>query len=71
MPEGHSVHRIARQFERNFVGHRIAVSSPQGRFADGAAVLNGTELIEVWAVGKQMFMGFAGGHWLRIHLGIY
>ena len=65
MPEGHSVHRIARQFERNFVGHRIAVSSPQGRFADGAAVLNGTELIEVWAVGKQMFMEFdnerAGG----------
>ncbi|AWR21652.1 Fpg/Nei family DNA glycosylase [Aurantimicrobium photophilum] len=71
MPEGHSVHRIARQFERNFVGHRIAVSSPQGRFAEGAAVLNGTELIEVWAVGKQMFMGFAGDHWLRIHLGIY
>ena len=71
MPEGHSVHRIARQFERNFVGHRIAVSSPQGRFAEGAAVLNGTELTEVWAVGKQMFMGFAGDHWLRIHLGIY
>lgn len=71
MPEGHSVHRIARQFERNFVGHRIAVSSPQGRFADGAAVLNGTELTEVWAVGKQMFMGFAGDNWLRIHLGIY
>jgi len=71
MPEGHSVHRIARQFERNFVGHRIAVTSPQGRFAEGAAVLNGTELTEVWAVGKQMFMGFAGDHWLRIHLGIY
>lgn len=71
MPEGHSVHRIARQFERNFVRHRIAVSSPQGRFAEGAAVLNGTELTEVWAVGKQMFMGFAGDHWLRIHLGIY
>jgi endonuclease-8 len=47
------------------------VSSPQGRFADGAAVLNGTELTEVWAVGKQMFMGFAGDNWLRIHLGIY
>ncbi|MBU6264961.1 MAG: Fpg/Nei family DNA glycosylase [Actinomycetales bacterium] len=71
MPEGHSVHRIARQFERNFVGHRLVVSSPQGRFAEGAAVLNGAELTEVWAVGKQMFMGFAGDHWLRIHLGIY
>ena len=71
MPEGHSVHRIAKQFDRNFVGHHIAVSSPQGRFAQGAATLNGTELLEVWAVGKQMFMGFAGDHWLRVHLGIY
>ena len=34
MPEGHSVHRIARQFERNFVGHVVHASSPQGRFAD-------------------------------------
>ncbi|MDH6532756.1 endonuclease-8 [Aurantimicrobium minutum] len=71
MPEGHSVHRIARQFERNFVGHRVAVSSPQGRFADGAKALDGATLTEVWAVGKQMFMGFDDGAWLRIHLGMY
>jgi hypothetical protein len=38
MPEGHSVHRIAKQFQRNFVGHHVKVSSPQGRFADGAAI---------------------------------
>jgi endonuclease-8 len=71
MPEGHSVHRIARQFDRNFVGHRIAVSSPQGRFAVGAEALDGAVLTEVWAVGKQMFMGFDDGAWLRIHLGMY
>lgn len=71
MPEGHSVHRIARQFERNFVGQRVAVTSPQGRFADGAAVLNNLELEEAWAVGKQLFMRFSGDHWLRVHLGIY
>ena len=40
MPEGHSVHRIARQFERNFVGRAVHASSPQGRFAEGAAVLD-------------------------------
>ena len=39
MPEGHSVHRIARQFARNFVGKPVAASSPQGRFAEGAALL--------------------------------
>ena len=40
MPEGHSVHRIARQFARNFVGKPVAASSPQGRFAEGAALLS-------------------------------
>ncbi|WP_105565310.1 Fpg/Nei family DNA glycosylase [Microbacterium halophytorum] len=71
MPEGHSVHRIARQFARNFVGRTVAVSSPQGRFADGAAVLDGRELVSAKAVGKQMFLEFSGDAWLRVHLGLY
>ncbi|MFC4224550.1 zinc finger domain-containing protein [Lysinibacter cavernae] len=71
MPEGHSVHRIARQFGRNFVGHVCQVSSPQGRFVEGAAVLDGLRMIGSTAVGKQMFLEFEDGHWLRVHLGIY
>ncbi|GAB2820757.1 formamidopyrimidine-DNA glycosylase [Alpinimonas psychrophila] len=84
MPEGHSVHRVALQFQRDFVGHAIAASSPQGRFAEGAAVLDGMTLHEAKAVGKQMFLGFDSGVdapgsnasldsgvWLRVHLGIY
>ncbi|WP_125099649.1 Fpg/Nei family DNA glycosylase [Leucobacter chromiireducens] len=71
MPEGHSVHRIARQFGVNFVGSRPAVSSPQGRFAQGAALLDGREMLDARAVGKQMFLEFAGDQWLRVHLGIY
>ena len=71
MPEGHTVHRIARQFARDFVGHRVAVSSPQGRFAQGAALLDGRELLTSAAVGKQLFLGFEGGHVLRVHLGLY
>lgn len=71
MPEGHTVHRIARQFRRDFVGHRLAVSSPQGRFAAGAALLDGRELLTSAAVGKQLFLGFAGGQVLRVHLGLY
>ncbi|MCK6080805.1 Fpg/Nei family DNA glycosylase [Microbacterium sp. EYE_5] len=71
MPEGHSVHRIARQFDRNFVGRRVAASSPQGRFADGAAVLDGSVPTQVRAVGKQMFLEFDADVWLRVHLGIY
>ncbi|TFD55176.1 Fpg/Nei family DNA glycosylase [Cryobacterium frigoriphilum] len=71
MPEGHSVHRIARQFQRNFVGSRVAVSSPQGRFAEGAARLDGRVITAAHAVGKQMFLEFDDGLWLRIHLGLY
>ncbi|WP_159603837.1 Fpg/Nei family DNA glycosylase [Agromyces humi] len=71
MPEGHSVHRITRQFERNFVGHVVHASSPQGRFAVGAAELDGRRMTEARAVGKQMFLGFEGDLWLRVHLGMY
>ena len=71
MPEGHSVHRIARQFERNFVGQRVFASSPQGRFAEGAAVLDGRTATDVRAVGKQMFLEFESDVWLRVHLGMY
>lgn len=71
MPEGHSVHRIARQFDRNIVGRVVAASSPQGRFAEGAAVLDGREAVEVRAVAKQMFLRFDGDVWLRVHLGMY
>ena len=71
MPEGHSVHRITRQFERNFVGHVVQASSPQGRFAEGAADLDGRRMTDARAVGKQMFLGFEGDRWLRVHLGMY
>jgi len=71
MPEGHSVHRIARQFAANFTGAPVAVSSPQGRFAAGAAQLDGHEIVQAKAVGKQMFLEFDHGLWLRVHLGIY
>lgn len=71
MPEGHSVHRIARQFDRNFVGRTVAASSPQGRFAEGASVISGRAATAVRAVGKQMFLEFDDDLWLRVHLGMY
>ncbi|WP_439690402.1 Fpg/Nei family DNA glycosylase [Curtobacterium sp. SP.BCp] len=71
MPEGHSVHRIANQFTRHFVGERCEVSSPQGRFAAGAERLDGTRMVAARAVGKQMFLEFEGNLFLRVHLGLY
>lgn len=84
MPEGHTVHRLARTFASLYSGQVLRVSSPQGRFADGAAVLSGRRLVASEAWGKQLFLGFApaGGSdtdaasapdtvWLRTHLGLY
>jgi endonuclease-8 len=55
----------------HFVGHEIAVSSPQGRFADGARLLDGHWMIDAKTVGKQMFLQFDNDLWLRVHLGLY
>ncbi|MGO3648618.1 Fpg/Nei family DNA glycosylase [Agrococcus casei] len=70
MPEGHTIHRIARQFSANFVGRRASVTSPQGRFAVGAAELDGQQMTDARAVGKHLLLQF-GGDWLHVHLGIY
>lgn len=71
MPEGHSVHRIARQFGLHFVAKDVAVTSPQGRFAAGAKQLDGHRMTQAMAVGKQMFLEFDNQLWLHVHLGLY
>ncbi|HEY8588195.1 MAG TPA: DNA-formamidopyrimidine glycosylase family protein [Naasia sp.] len=71
MPEGHSIHRIALQFRANFVGRTIGASSPQGRFAAGAADLDGRTMLGAIAVGKQLFLEFEEDRILRVHLGLY
>jgi endonuclease VIII len=71
MPEGHSLHRIALQFRRNFVGHRIVASSPQGRFVEGAANLDGRTMVASSAVGKHLLLEFEHERTLHVHLGLY
>ncbi|UZN02914.1 Fpg/Nei family DNA glycosylase [Cellulomonas sp. S1-8] len=71
MPEGHTVHRVARQLALDLVGRSLAVSSPQGRFAAGAARLDGRTMTSATAVGKQLFCTFDTADVLRVHLGLY
>lgn len=71
MPEGHSIRRLARQFGDVFAGERLAVSSPQGRFAAGAALLDGHTLVNSDAHGKHLFLHFEHGMVLHVHLGLY
>lgn len=71
MPEGHTVHRIANDFNRLFAKQVVQVTSPQGRFSESAQLINGRQLIKARAIGKQMFLQFDNQLTLRIHLGIY
>lgn len=58
MPEGHSIHRHAQLLTSLFMGQPVRVSSPQGRFATGAAILNGEVPGRAAAWGKHLFVPF-------------
>jgi formamidopyrimidine-DNA glycosylase len=71
VPEGHSVRRLAQQFGDVFTGESLSVSSPQGRFAAGAALLDGQVLTDSRAHGKHLFLHFDHAVVLHVHLGLY
>ncbi|KAF0648086.1 MULTISPECIES: Fpg/Nei family DNA glycosylase [Streptomyces] len=87
MPEGHTIHRLAADYRERFGGRAVRVTSPQGKFSDAAALLDGTVLEATEAHGKHLFLGFgtgaalpAGGptgpapgavEWVHIHLGLF
>ncbi len=70
MPEGHTIHRLARDHKRLLGGQQVAASSPQGRFAGGAALIHGRVLQGTDAYGKHLFHRYAGAGWLHVHLGL-
>ncbi len=71
MPEGHSIFRYAAQHRELLADYEVATSSPQGRFARGAARINGRELLNVEAHGKHLFYRWHRAETLHIHLGLY
>lgn len=70
MPEGHTTHALAARLDHAFAGLPVAVSSPQGRFEGGAALLDGLTLATASAWGKHLFVQFEGERWLNVHLGL-
>jgi endonuclease-8 len=69
VPEGHTLHRLARLHQRRFAGAPVAVSSPQGRFE--AASVDGQTLRRATAWGKHLFHHYDGGAIVHVHLGLY
>ena len=70
MPEGHTIHRLARHLSE-LAGHRVRATSPQGRFADGAARLDGARIREPQAHGKHLFVRTDEAENLHVHLGMH
>ena len=71
MPEGHTLFRLARDLRQRFAGRVVSVSSPQGRFAESAALVDGTRVLSSESFGKHLFVGFEHDRFVHVHLGLY
>jgi endonuclease-8 len=71
VPEGHTIHRLAARHRELFAGRTVSAASPQGRFAAGAATIDGRVLTDATAHGKHLLHRYDGGHTVHIHLGLY
>lgn len=72
MPEGHTLHRLARTLNRTFRGHVVGSSSPQGRFTAGAGLVDGTTFGRAQAWGKHLLVPVeASDALVHVHLGLY
>ncbi|MEP6561156.1 MAG: DNA-formamidopyrimidine glycosylase family protein [Nakamurella sp.] len=75
MPEGHTIHRLARDLLRSFGRRPVAASTLQDRFAQGATLIDGATMTRADAHGKHLFLIFRAhrpaDRLLHIHLGLY
>ncbi len=71
MPEGHTLHRLATGVREHFAGRTVSVTSPQGRFAESARLIDGTELVTAESWGKHLFVELAQERIVHVHLGLY
>ncbi len=71
MPEGHTLHRLADELTATFAGRVVRAGSPQGRFVDSAALVDGQVLVGAEAWGKHLFVEFPDDRFVHVHLGLY
>jgi endonuclease-8 len=71
MPEGHTIHRLARDLARDLQGRAVAAESRQDRFLQGARRLDGRVLEGTSAMGKHLFLHWEGAEVLHVHLGLF
>lgn len=71
MPEGNEIHRYSERQAELFASRVVRVEAPNGRFADGAKLLDRRKLKAVDAFGKHLFYDFGPQRQLHVHLGLY
>jgi endonuclease-8 len=71
VPEGHTVHRLARRHTTLLRDEDVHVLSPQGRFAADATLVDGQRFRRAEAYGKHLFHDYGNGLSVHVHLGIY
>jgi formamidopyrimidine-DNA glycosylase len=67
VPEGHTLHRLARDLAE-LVGPEVTATSPQGRFP--AERVDGQRLNGVEAYGRPLLVDTAAGDSVHVHLGL-
>jgi endonuclease-8 len=70
VPEGHTLFALARDLDAAYRGRQPVASSPQGKFAAGAALLSGRTFVHATSWGKHLFVEFEADAWLHVHLGL-
>lgn len=71
MPEGHTLHRLARLHDERYAGTEVRVCSPQGRFTSGSSEVDGMVLRRAEAHGKHLFHVYDEDRVVHVHLGLY
>ncbi len=71
MPEGHTIHKIAKDHSKLLVDETLEVSSPQGPFAAHAERVDGAVLERIYPYGKHLFYEWSTGDVGHVHLGLF
>jgi endonuclease-8 len=71
VPEGHTIHKIAKDHGKLLDGNEVGVSSPQGRFASDAERVDGAVLERIEPHGKHLFYHWSTGEIGHVHLGLF
>jgi endonuclease-8 len=70
MPEGHTLYRLAADLREVFLDRAVQATSPQGRFVEDAARIDGHVLQRSESAGKHLFLTFGEDLVIHVHLGL-